>query len=68
MYNEQLRFKLQEELFKFLFTKGYPNLTHKQILDLVPEMWKHLDSKGLITPDMSYIQFFNAALRRSMGL
>lgn len=62
--NIDIRLKIQEELFKYLFKLGYPHITDEHILREVPNMWKHLNSVGLITPEMSYQSFYESAVVR----
>lgn len=41
---------------------GYPNLSNKEILQLVPSLYKFLKKRGLMPPQVSYLVFRQIAI------
>ena len=61
MDKKVLKAKVKTVLLKHLKEKGYPNLSGKQILEELPEMWMKLDKAGLIVAGMSFKAFVTHA-------
>lgn len=57
---------LRDAVFAYLKTLGYPNMTDEQILNAVPDIWNHLNEKGLVKPGMNFKDFAHAAASQKL--
>jgi len=65
--DEVVKKKIKESMNSWLTSHGWPDkLTDNQVIQKLPEIWKHLESQGLlkevIAEGFTYTQFVNSAI------
>lgn len=62
-----LKEKIRASMLGLLCTRGYPNMTDEQIIQSLPDLWKKLESEGLLQTIVSrgfnYKHFVEIALQ-----
>lgn len=53
----------KKEMYSFLESKGFPNITVQQIFDALPDMYRLLESKNMLTDGMNFATFKQTAFK-----
>lgn len=67
MSNPEAAREVGDAIKSFLAARGWPNMSHEQIISMLLDIWKHLDSLGLIQKyNLNYQQMCRRAQTQYM--